>query len=173
MRIIFALSASLWCWLVSRVIAFGPNSKSFCWHPNMHADTWYRLTELPLKITPAIFTYIPIYIAIASISTLYVDNDIIHILSVIFLVSEHTFVPIFVAHIHSDVGLCLWSVVNIISNIFLIYYVAIIWVTIPLLVKITIHTWFLIIESYIILWNIEIKKYAPVYEKRKSRVITV
>jgi len=173
MRIIFVLSASLWSWLVSRAIAFGPTSKSFCWHPNMHADTWYRLTHLPLRLHPSLFTYIPVFITITSIPILYINNDIIHILSVIFLVSEHTFVPIFVAHIHSDTILCVWSIINIIANIFLIYYVRITSVTISLLAKITIHTWFLITELYIIICNVEIKKYAPIYEERKTRVITV
>ena len=173
MRIIFALSASLWCWLVSRAIAFGPTSKSICWHPNMHADTWYRLTVLPFKISSSLFTYIPICIAISSVPTLYIDNDIVHILSVIFLVSEHTFVPIFVAHIHSDRYLCIWTIANIICNVILIMIISNMWITISLLPKISIHIWFMIIESYILLWNVEIKKYAPIYEERKTRVIIV
>ena len=173
MRIIFALSASLWCWIVSSAIAFGPKLKSLWWSPNMHADTWYRLTILPFKLSPKTISYIPIFIAITSIPTLYIDDDIVHILSVIFLVSEHTFVPIFVAHVHSDKFLCIWSIVNIICNTALIFYVPILRITISLMIKISVHVWFLIIESYIILWNVEIKKYAPIYEERKSRVITV
>lgn len=113
MRIFYVISATLWSWIVGRCISFGPKSTGLCWHPHMHADTWYRLTHIPLKMPHQIITLLPIIIVVTSIPALYLKNDIVHAITVCINVSEHAFVPIFVAHIHTDKLMTCWSVVNV------------------------------------------------------------
>lgn len=120
MRIFFVISATLWSWIVGRCISFGPGAKSLCWHPHMHADTWYRLTPIPLKIPHKFVTLLPVTIVVMSIPALYYQDDLIHAITVCITVSEHAFVPIFVAHIHPEKKIALWSFANVLAIIFLI-----------------------------------------------------
>ena len=149
MRFLFVLSALIWTWLVSRSIAFGPNIHGICWHPHMHADTWYRLTPMPFKISGQIFTIIPIVLSLIAIPPLYIDNNILHITTIAVLVSEQTFIPIFVAHVHKEHSLTIWSVVNIVGSGVQGYILSqSVWVC-CIVIQIIIHTWFLGIQIYI------------------------
>ena len=147
MRIFFVLSASLWAWLVGRAVTLGPNTRSLCWHPNMHADSWYRLTPNPYNIPHKYFTALPFVFAILAIPALFVESDVIHIVTVLKLVSEHAYLPVFVAHIHSDVLLAIWSVFNILSFYLLFNINQTTWATIFLP---TVALWFLAIELYLV-----------------------
>lgn len=173
MRFIFVLSASIWAWLVGRCIAFGPKSQAICWRPNLHADTWYRLTHIPIKIPYKWFKYMPLGVAAASITPLYIKNDFIHIATVLTLVSEHTYIPIFVAHVHSKATLASWALINAAANVFIIYLLNSWILAITIIGKIGIHTWFFIIESYMIINRTNIERQVPSYDGRQSRVITV
>lgn len=48
-----------------------------------------------------------------AIPALFIDNDGIHIATVLRLVSEHAFIPIFVAHIHSEFVITWWAIINL------------------------------------------------------------
>lgn len=117
MRIFFVASASLWAWLVGRCIAFGPTPRGLCWQPTMGADTWYRLTPIPCKVPHKYFPLIAFAFACAAVPALFVPNDLIHVATVLRLVSEHAFLPMFVAHIHSDRALAIWSGCNLLAGI--------------------------------------------------------
>jgi len=173
MNIILVISASLWTWIVARCIAFGPHKKAICWQPNMNADTWYRLTTLPAKIPHQMFTYMPLFIAVSTITPLYMQNEAIHAATVLILLSEHTYVPIFVAHIHTKQTLATWAAINIIINILLILALKSPILAITTICKIGLHTWFMTTELYMIYNNIQIQRETPAYEERKNRVITV
>jgi len=170
MRIFFVLSASIWAWLVARCIAFGPKSKAICWKPDLHADTWYRLTQIPAKIHHKKITYLPIVIAIASVPPLYIPNDIIHIFTVILLVSEHAFIPIFVAHIHKESGITLWAATNLLAAIGLALLLHTHLLFITIIPKILLWTYLTYIQIYISIHGIQTE---TDYQERKPRVITV
>ena len=176
MRLLFVLSASLWAWLVGRTITFGPNTKGMCWHPNMHADTWYRLTPNPYNIPHKYFPLLSFIFAILAVPALFIENDIIHILTVFKLVSEHAFIPIFVAHIHSDILIATWTIINIIASvgsILLFNNEQSTWsiiAIIPTLVAATLHSWFLAIELYLIFKQKPIRQ-EQAYVARQPRLV--
>jgi|TARA_B110000967_G_C18849569_1_gene543891 hypothetical protein len=173
MNLLFVISASLWAWLVSRCIAFGPKAKAMCWTPNMHADTWYRLTPIPAKLPHAMFKFIPLFIAITSITPLYIHNNIVHALTVVLLVSEHAYIPIFVAHIHSKYTLALWAVINWGMNAVIIKLLGSWILGITIACKMVLHAWFFMVEIYIIFNKIEIQREALEYQERQNRVMIV
>ena len=173
MNIILVISASLWTWIVARCIAFGPHKKAICWKPNMNADTWYRLTTLPVKIPHQMFNYMPLFIAVSTITPLYIQNELIHAATVLILLSEHTYVPIFVAHIHTKQTLATWAGINIIMNILLIHALKSHFFAITIIIKIGLHLWFMTTEIYMIYNNIPIQRNTPEYEARKTRIIDI
>ena len=113
MRLLFVVSALLLSWLVGRCITFGPTTRGLCWRPRFHASTWYRLTPMPRLIPYHMFPWVPLVIALMAIPALFIDNDWIHIATVLRLVSEHAFIPIFVAHIHSEIVITWWAKINL------------------------------------------------------------
>jgi len=170
MRFLFVLSAIVWTWLVSRCITFGPNINGICWQPHLHADTWYRLTPLPAKIPAAQFTYIPILFALLAIPALYIDNDLLHVSTVLLLVSEHAFIPIFVAHVHSERSLAIWAFLNISASILQgLLLFPLVWIVCSAL-QIIIHGWFLYIQLYIIFKQPVIREQEP-YQERVARAV--
>ena len=171
MRIIFAISASIWAWLIARCIAFGPRSNAICWKPNLHADTWYRLTQIPAKLPHNIFAYIPTFIAATSFAALYINNDIIHIYTVILLVSEHAFVPIFVAHIHQEKNITLWAACNTILAIGLAIILKTYIVFFTIIPKILLWAYFTYIQLYI--WTHGPIQTTTEYQERQPRVMIV
>ena len=171
MRIFFVLSATLWCWVVGRCISFGPNSKGLCWHPHMHADTWYRLTLIPLKIPHKFVTLLPVSIAIMSIPALYYKDDLIHAITVCITTSEHAFVPIFVAHIHAEKKLVLWAAVNAISIVILIKLIEHDFVAYCTTPKLLMWLYILYVEVYLLINGGPVT--ATPDEGRASRTIAV
>lgn len=176
MRIFFVLSASLWAWLVGRAIAFGPNARGLCWHPNMHADSWYRLTHNPYNIPHKYFPVMSFVFATLAVPALFVSSDIIHITTVFKLVSEHAYIPMFVAHIHSDIVLTIWTIFNIVASVGSILLFNVqqsTWATIAIittLIATALHAWFLAIEFYL-LFNKYTVQQEQVYEPRQPRII--
>ena len=150
MRIFFVLSATLWSWVVGRCISFGPKSDGLCWHPHMHADTWYRLTPIPLKTPHKCITILPIAIAIMSIPALYYRQDAASVLTVCITVSEQAFVPIFVAHIHTDKLLTVWCVVNLLALTILIKIIENDFVAFCTTPKLLMWSYILYIQLYIL-----------------------
>ena len=135
----------------------------------MHADTWYRLTPLPAKLAPKIFTLIPILLSLIAIPLLYIDNNILHITTVIVLVSEQAFVPIFVAHVHSERSLAGWALINITGSLFQGYLLTRpVW-TICIVMQIIIHMWFFGIQGYIIVKQPIIRQVS--YQERAPRIV--
>tara|TARA_B110000093_G_C12949311_1_gene401743 strand:+ start:290 stop:811 length:522 start_codon:yes stop_codon:yes gene_type:complete len=173
MKILFVISASLWTWILARCIAFGPRKNAICWQPNMKADTWYRLTTLPTKLPHQFFNYMPLFIAVSTITPLYIQNEAIHTATVLILLSEHTYIPIFVAHVHTKQTLVIWATINIGMNILIIWAMGSLILAITIIAKIGLHTWFATIEIYMIYNNTHIQRDTPEYEERKNRVITV
>ena len=169
MRILFVLSASIWAWLVARCIAFGPKSQAICWSPNMHADTWYRLTHIPYKIPHTLFKYIPIFIAFTSIPILYIDNDIIHVVCVLVLVAEHAFIPIFVAHLHSETLITIWAFVNV-SLCALLFYLTMYYAWVVCIVlKMILHAWLCYMQIYIVIKSPIVTEIE--YQERVPRIV--
>ena len=109
MRVFFVFSATVWSWIVGRCIAFGVGFRGCTWMPDITADSWYRLTRIPYPIPHKWFELIPIFLALAFIPTLIIDNDIIHIIAVLSLVLQHAFLPLFVAQVHSQTLLSSWA----------------------------------------------------------------
>ena len=176
MRIFFVLSASVWAWLVGRAITFGPTVRGLCWYPDMHADTWYRLTPNPYNIPHKYFPAVSIVFATLAVPALFVHNDIIHVVTVLKLVSEHAFIPIFVAHLHSDVLLTLWSTFNLLASVGSILLFnsdqstwAIIAI-VPTLATTALHAWFLAIELYLVFKQPPIRQ-EQAYVARQPRTV--
>jgi len=175
MRILFILSGEIWTWLISRCIVFGPNVKGICWYPNMHADTWYRLTPLPYQIPFKLFPYISIVIATLAIPILYLDDNTIHTLAICTLVSEHTFLPIFVAHKHSEALITTWAALNTATKILLLYMLyhhEYILATVSTVFQTVLMLWFFFTQLYIVIKQ-PIQKQQPPIQERHQRVITV
>lgn len=176
MRIFFVLSASLWAWLVGRAITFGPNTRGVCWHANIRADSWYRLTPNPYNIPYKYFPTLPFVLAILAVPALFVQDDIIHVATVLKLVSEHAYIPMFIAHIHSDVVLALWTLFNMLASVGSILALNVdhsVWATIaviPTLVATALHAWFLAIELYLVFKQPPVRQELA-YEARQPRTV--
>jgi hypothetical protein len=176
MQVLFVISATLWAWLVGRAIVFGLTTKSLFWHPNMHASTWYRLTPIPCNIPHQHFPFIAPIIAIIATPTLFIENNTIHIITVLRLVLEHAYIPLWVAHVHSNCTLTAWPCITL----------AIAILTIALLIQLNtifsliaipftaascaIHIWFIYMQLYIILKQPIVRKEQP-YEARQPRIV--
>jgi len=143
MRILFTISGLLWSWLVGRCLALGINTEIYKLQ-SFNADSWYNLTPIHFKIPTKIIKYSPIIVAILSIPLLLADDDIIHSITVITLVSEHFYIPMFIARIYKN--MTVWSVANIVLNIALICMIRnqifIAW----MMQKVLLHIWFTFIE---------------------------
>ena len=176
MQILFVISASLWAWLVGRTIAFGPNIKTICWHPNMHADTWYRLTPNPYNIPHTYFPIISYIFAGLAIPSLFVYSNIIHTTTVLRLVSEHAYIPIFVAHIHSEKILTLWPLLNAgtaIGTVLLLSTHNTTWAIIaiiPTFITIILHLWFVCIQLHLLCKQTVIHQ-EEAYQERQPRIV--
>lgn len=176
MRLLFALSATLWAWLVGRVITLGPTTKAMCWYPHLHADTWYRLTPNPYNIPHTYFPFISFVFAGLAFPALFLDNTIIHIITVIRLVSNHAYVPFFVAHVHSTKLLTLWSVINVAAAAGAVYAyslsgsVLIPVATVATLVSGIINAWFIVMQCHLLLHQSIIRQ-EQAYEGRQPRLV--
>ena len=168
MRILFVLSASIWSWLVSRCIAFGPNANGIFWKPNMHADTWYRLTPIPAKLPHNIVANIPLFLAIMAMPLLYMDHNVIHVTTVIVLVSEHSFTPIFVAQLHTQSKIAMWSILNTIFAILQCRAVPLL-LSCWLIPKILLHIWFTYVQLYLVFKQNIIRERE--YQERTPRIV--
>ena len=162
-------------WL-GRAITLGPNTRAMCWHPNMHADTWYRLTPNPYNIPAKYFPYINIVFAILEIPALIINNNLVHVLTVMRLVSHHAFVPFFVAHIHSNIILTLWPLINVIATGLAIYSYSLtdsIWMpmaTLGTLLSGFINVWFVVMQLHL-LFRQPIIRQEQAYEGRQPRLV--
>jgi len=176
MRILFVLSASLWAWLVGRAITFGPNARGLCWQPTFYADSWYSLTPNPYNMPHKYFPALSFVFATLAVPALFVQSDIIHIATVVKLVSEHAYLPMFIAHIHSDILLTVWTIFNIVASvasILLFNSDQSTWATIaiiPTLIATALHAWFLAIELYLVFKQSPVRQ-EQVYEARQPRII--
>ena len=103
MRIFFAISALLWSWLVGRCLSVGINVEIFKLQ-SFDADSWYSLTMIRYRIPPTVVKYSPILIGMLAIPILLIDDDIIHCVTVLALVSEHCYIPMFLARINSSMS---------------------------------------------------------------------
>ena len=139
MRILFAISANLWAWLVGRSLALGVQPTVFQL-AHFDADSWYNLTPIRFKMPNKWVTYSPILFALLSIPILLVDDDIIHCSAVVILVSEQCYIPMFIARIHSSMRV--WNGTNIIANALLMGFGH----QLFCLPKLFIHIWFFLME---------------------------
>lgn len=175
MRLLFVVSGLLWSFLVGRLIAFGPTMRSLSWCPHMDADSWYRLTEIPCKLPHTIFALLPSLIIACSIPALYIPDDALHVVAVVTHVSEHAFIPVFVAQIHHPLGMACWALCNAISNMSVtLIYLGHPWVMlmgVGLWLKCVLHMWFVYIELFVHYRTII--REPPGYESRHPRVMTV
>lgn len=147
MRIFFAISASLWAFVVARCIAFGPNKKSLQWKPIMHSQTWYRLTPIKCGLIPYKWvSNMPLCIAAANIFTLFVDNTFIHSIATLKLLSEHLIISIFVAQKHN--GIALWACCNAILSGGLFFFIPI-EAQVGQIISFTIQIWIIYIQFYL------------------------
>lgn len=176
MRILFVLSATLWSWLVGRTISFGPSPQSLWWCPNMHASTWYRLTPNPYNIPYRVFPYISFAFALLAVPTLFIDDDIIHILTVLRLVSEHAHVPLFTAHVHSEYVLTGWPFANALLACLTTVLIAqqnawwALMATPCTIISACIHAWFFTLQLHL-LCSQAIVRQERSYEERQPRTV--
>tara|TARA_B110001452_G_scaffold266465_1_gene273397 strand:- start:3477 stop:3968 length:492 start_codon:yes stop_codon:yes gene_type:complete len=143
MRIFFAISALLWSWLVGRCLAVGINIEIFKLQ-EFNADSWYNLTLLRRRIPPLTIKYSPILMGILSIPILLIDDDLLHCVAVIALVSEHCYIPMFIARINKTMSL--WVFANILLNIVLACLLKTQWIIFWQLLKILLLIWYLSVE---------------------------
>ena len=166
MNIFFVVSACLWSWLVGRCIAFGPKCSVIMWRPEITPDSWYALTKIPAKIPPILIVYMPFVFTILSIPTLFVNNTVTHSIMVLMLLSEQSYVPIFVTRIYNSIPQ--WPLVQI--GIYILFTMTlnnpIVQTTI--VVKILLWVWFLWIEIKI--KNNIIREQLP-YTERQPRTV--
>lgn len=176
MRILFVVSAMLWSWLVGRAIAFGPTIRSVCWSPNMHASTWYRLTPNPYNIPYQYFTYIAFVFAGLAVPSLFIDDNLIHMLTVLRLVSEHAYIPLFTAHVHSERLLTAWPIANAIVTVgclFVLWNQTSYWnvLAIPTTIIVAcLHVWLCIIQIHLLRQG-DITRHERSYEERQPRLV--
>jgi len=145
MRIFFAISALLWSWLVGRCLAVGINIEIFKLQ-SFNVDSWYYLTLIHQRIPPKFVKYSPILIGILAIPILLIDNDIIHCLTVVALVSEHCYIPMFIARIRTTTTMSLWAFINILLNIALLCILKTQWIIFWQFIKIMLLSWYLSVE---------------------------
>lgn len=168
MRILFAISASLWAFIVARCIAFGPIQKTLQWKPNMHSQTWYRLTPIKCGLIPhTSVSNIPLWIAAANIFTLLVDNTFIHSIGTLKLLSEHLIVPIFVEQKHNGIGP--WACCNATLSIGLLFFIPV-EAQAGQIICFVIQMWIVYIQFYITCVH-EIVRELPEAELRQARMV--
>ena len=168
MQLLFALSASLWAFVVARCMAFGPNMTSMRWNPNMHSQTWYRLTPIKCGMIPHKWiSKMSIVIALANLPTLLVKNTIIHSLVTLKLVSEHLIVPVFAAQKHNGIGL--WAVVNAASVVPLFLFIPV-EAQVGQIVCFLIQLWIVYIQCYLTCVQ-NIVRDIPHPQLRQARVV--
>ena len=143
MRIFFAISALLWSWLVGRCLSVGINVVIFKLQ-SFDADSWYSLTMIRHRIPPTVVKYSPILIGMLAIPILLIDDDIIHCVTVLALVSEHCYIPMFLARINSSMSL--WAFANIVLNIVLLCMLKSPWILFGHLWKVMLLGWYLSVE---------------------------
>ncbi len=143
MRIFFVISALSWSWLVGRCLAIGINREIFKLQ-SFDANSWYNLTSIRRRIPPKIVKYSPILIGMLAIPILLIDNNIVHCVVVIALVSEQCYIPMFVARINTS--MCLWAFLNILLNIVLLSILKTQWIIFWHLLKIMLFIWYLSVE---------------------------
>ena len=143
MRFLFAISALLWSWLVGRCLAVGIHIEIFKLQ-EFNVDSWYNLTLIRRRIPPMVVKYSPILIGILAIPILLTDDDIVHCVAVIALVSEHCYIPMFIARI--NVSMSLWAFANILFNIVLICLLKTHWIILWHSIKIMLLIWYLSVE---------------------------
>ena len=166
MRILFVISASLWAFLVGRCIAFGPRLEIFTWVPTFDSDSWYNLSDIPGKIPPKYIKFISLVLTIASVTTLFHNNDFVHCAMAIVLVSENCYVPIFTERVKNSYWT--WPLTNAILNTIFVLFLKEPIFSIPISIKIAIHIWLLYIEIKLVK-NI-VREIQP-YSGRHARIV--
>lgn len=106
----------VWAFLVGRICAFGHRStKVYTWIPLFSSTSWYNLTPIYLRLPKIIIRHLHGIVAISSGFYLLLSDHLFLQSAMIFLmISLHTYIPIFVIHLHSDSTLFVWSLLNII-----------------------------------------------------------
>lgn len=165
---LYAISSLLWSYIIARTAAFGCSTplKTLTWIPNLHANTWYRLTPIHCSINYRIFTYLPAAIVIANIPICMIHNTLIHSIVTIKLVSEHLLLTMFVVQTYPFKIIAIWAIVNTATNIFLAQIEPF-----GQIILAAGHLWILYVELYLI-WCQQIVRKVDA-EQRKSRVMIV
>jgi hypothetical protein len=110
---LYAVSSSIWAWVLGRTIAFGPSNQICCWRPRLHSNTWYKLTPLRCLMPDLLVYAMPFILSLSQIPILLLSSVPTQILSAISLVSWHAFIPIFVIHIHQEWHIFSWCLANV------------------------------------------------------------
>ena len=166
MNIFFVVSACLWSWLVGRSIAFGPKCSVITWHSKITPDSWYLLTKIHYKIPPPLIVAVPLIFTILSVPTLFVNNTMTHSIMVLMLVSEQSYVPIFVTRIYNSIPQ--WPLIQIGIYILFITTLNNTIIQTTIVAKILLWIWFLWIE--ITIKNNIIREQLP-YTERQPRTV--
>jgi hypothetical protein len=168
MRILFAISACVWAYLVGRCIAFGAHSKGVYWQARVVAETWYRLTPLCLPIPYTLLFYLPLLFTALKAYSLALDNDTIHILGVLLLTSTQAFFPIFIIQLHRRGLIAIWALVNVVGNIgYATLHTPLL--ALPILLAALFHAWFLALELQ--LYWVPIERHSRPYTNRQPRAM--
>ena len=168
MRILFALSACAWAYIVGRCIAFGLQFKGLWWKAQLTTSTWYRLTPLKFKMPYRYIPYTPILFSICKTYSLALDDNTIHILGLLLLTSAQAFFPIFIIQLHKKQTIAGWALANILGNILYASLHSIV-EAIPIYLLACIHIWFFVLE--IQLYHVSIVRHTPPYEQRQPRIV--
>lgn len=164
MRVLFVISATLWTWLVGRCLAYGPQKTIFTLK-TFQVDSWYCLTPLQLKIPVNWVRVTPIAMAVLTVPTLFIDDNLTHCSAVLLLVSEHFYFPMFEVHIHSF--LCQWSVFHVLVNVAIAWWFHSLY-SVAHLLKGILHAWYFIIELQL---GHHIVREPPPYTSRQPRTV--
>lgn len=113
MLVAFVLSVFVWSLFMGRLIAFGPNVLIVSWCPVVHSLTWYRMTHIYIVMPYWFLVIVPFLFMVSQIPMLIDKNIQAWVISVVSLISWQAFVPIFVAHVHSEYIIAFWSLINL------------------------------------------------------------
>lgn len=166
MNILFLVSACFWSYIVGRAIAFGPKCTVFTWIAEFPPDSWYCLTNIPLRMPPKLVRIMPILLLALSVPGLLINNTLTHSIVVLFMVNEQCYMPVFSTRVFDSV--IYWPLLTAILNICFALTINNIVVIGTLAVKAFIFVWFSWIEFKCL--RHLIREELP-YEERQPRTV--
>lgn len=166
MNILFVVSACIWSYIIGRCIAFGPTCPVFTWLAHFPPDSWYCLTDIPMRMPPKLVRIMPYLLLALSIPGLLINSTLVHSVVVLLMVNEQCYMPVFATRVYDSV--VVWPLCTVAANVAFAVSVRHNVVIATLAVKCALFLWFAWIEFTI--RHRLIREEAP-YEERQPRTV--